>query len=74
MKPYIPPSFPKSASTKIWCNWCQEYGDHQSGTVRSRALEWHRMSDADMRLRMGELTAQEIRSIRAVLNHIVGQP
>jgi hypothetical protein len=32
------------------------------------------MSDADMRLRCGELTAQEIRSIRAVLNHIVGQP
>jgi hypothetical protein len=39
-----------------------------------RLLEWHGYSDADLHLRCGELTAQEIRSIRAVLNAIVGFP
>lgn len=35
-------------------------------------FEWYQLSDSGLRLRMGELTAQEIRSIRAVLNSIVG--
>ena len=35
-------------------------------------FEWWQLSDSGLRLRMGELTAQEIRSIRAVLNSIVG--
>ena len=32
---------------------------------------WHDMPDAEMRLRCGELTAQEIRTVRAVLNAIL---
>jgi len=39
-----------------------------------RLREWHGLSADALRLRCGELTAQEIRSIRAVLNAIVGSP
>lgn len=38
-----------------------------------RAIEWHGLTDADLRLRLGELNAQEIRTVRAVLNAIVGK-
>lgn len=38
----------------------------------SRLTEWHALSDAALRLRCGELTAQEIRTVRAVLSAIVG--
>lgn len=38
-----------------------------------RAVEWHGLTDADLRLRLGELTAQEIRTVRAVLNAIVAE-
>lgn len=37
-----------------------------------RAVEWHALTDAGLRLRLGEMTAQEIRTVRAVLNAIVG--
>lgn len=41
--------------------------------VHERAVEWHGLSDAGLRLRLGEMTAQEIRTVRAVLNAIVGE-
>lgn len=37
----------------------------------SKATEWSLLSDAEMRLRCGEMTAQEIRTVRAVLGAIV---
>jgi hypothetical protein len=36
--------------------------------VKNRVKEWKNKSDAQIRLQLGETTAQEIRSIRAVLN------
>lgn len=38
-----------------------------------RLRDWHQSSAEEMRLRCGELTASEVRSIRAVLNAIVGE-
>lgn len=35
--------------------------------VIARLNEWRNMTDAEMRLRCGEVTAQEIRTVRAVL-------
>lgn len=43
-----------------------------TGQMINSLFEWYWLSDSGLRLRMGELTAQEIRSIRAVLNSIVG--
>ena len=44
----------------------------------NRVEAWGEMSDSDLRLRCGELTAQEIRTVRAVLTAILanaaGQP
>lgn len=37
-----------------------------------RLREWLNLTDAGLRLRCGELTAQEIRTVRAVLNAIAG--
>ena len=37
----------------------------------NRVEEWGALSDAGLRLRCGELTAQEIRTVRAVLNAIL---
>ncbi len=37
-----------------------------------RLDEWHALTNADLRLRLGEMTAQEIRTVRAVLNAIKG--
>lgn len=37
-----------------------------------RAVEWHGLTDAGLCLRLGELTAQELRTVRAVLNAITG--
>lgn len=37
----------------------------------NRAEEWGALSDAGLRLRCGELTAQEIRTVRAVINAIL---
>lgn len=36
-----------------------------------RVIDWLELSDQGLRLRCGDLTAQEIRTIRAVLNAIV---
>ena len=39
-------------------------------SIRERINEWIALSDDAMRLRCGEMTAQEIRTVRAVLNAI----
>ena len=38
----------------------------------ARITEWRELSDAGLRLRCGEMTAQEIRTVRAVLNALSG--
>lgn len=45
----------------------------QPMATHRRAAEWHGLTDAGLRLRLGELTAQEIRTVRAVLNAIVAE-
>ena len=44
----------------------------------NRVEAWGELSDSDLRLRCGELTSKEIRTVRAVLNAILantqGQP
>jgi hypothetical protein len=40
--------------------------------IEDRLNEWLNLTDAGLRLRCGELTAQEIRTVRAVLNAIAG--
>lgn len=37
----------------------------------NRAEEWGGLTDAELRLRCGELTAQEIRTVRAVIGAIL---
>ena len=44
----------------------------QTKAMLDRLNEWHGLSDAALRLRCGELSAQEIRAIRAVLGAITG--
>jgi len=39
--------------------------------TQRRVIDWRSQSDEGLRLRCGELTAQEIRTIRAVLNAIL---
>jgi hypothetical protein len=40
-------------------------------SIEEKAREWASLSDSELRLRCGELTAQEIRTIRAVLAAIL---
>jgi hypothetical protein len=41
--------------------------------VEVRLEEWAGFSACDLRARLGELTAQEVRTIRAVFKHIAGE-
>lgn len=41
--------------------------------VYQRVADWSKQSDESMRLQCGEMTAQEIRTVRAVLNSILNQ-
>jgi hypothetical protein len=43
----------------------------ESGRLRELVATWRDMPADEMRLRAGEMTAQEIRNIRAVLNSIL---
>jgi hypothetical protein len=43
---------------------------HDAILVEKRLEHWRAMSDQELRLRCGEMTAQEIRTVRAVLNAI----
>ena len=48
-----------------------KYDDAQKeDPTLKRLKEWHALSDQGLRLRCGELTAQEVRTVRAVLNSI----
>ena len=60
---------------------CLAYGSHECGCdadwtprVEKLVAAWRDMSSAEMRLRCGELTSQEIRTIRAILNQILPLP
>lgn len=44
--------------------------ENDAADVLERLYEWGTMSASEMRLRGGEMTAQEIRTVRAVLNSI----
>lgn len=39
--------------------------------IGRRAAEWAQLTNAGLLLRLGEMTAQEIRTVRAVLNAII---
>ena len=43
----------------------------ESMQTQRRVIDWRSQSDEGLRLRCGELSAQEIRTIRAVLNAIL---
>lgn len=45
--------------------------DMKSMQTHRRVMDWHSQSDEGLRLRCGELTPQEIRTIRSVLNAIL---
>lgn len=49
---------------------CREALMTESMQTQRRIIDWCDQSDEGLRLRCGELTAQEIRTIRAVLNAI----
>lgn len=44
----------------------------EANAMIGRLTEWANLSDSALRLRCGELTAQEIRTVRAVLRAIIG--
>lgn len=50
---------------------CREALMAESMETHRKVIEWRDLSDDGLRLRCGELTAQEIRTIRAVLNAIL---
>lgn len=50
---------------------CREALMSESMQTQRRVIDWRSQSDEGLRLRCGELTAQEIRTIRAVLNAIL---
>lgn len=50
------------------------YQETQTENTLSRLKSWLNANDAELRLRLGELTAQEIRTLRAVLKAIAGLP
>lgn len=50
---------------------CREALMAQAMATQRRLIDWRSQSDDGLRLRCGELTTQEIRSIRAVLNAIL---
>ena len=59
-----------SALFGVACD-CREALMAESMQIQRRVIDWRDQSDEGLRLRCGELTAQEIRSIRAVLNAIL---
>ena len=64
------------ATTCRFCHMPMRRGAHRRPAsdqkrLRYRVTKWRDMPDDEMRLRAGEMTAQEIRSVRAVLNAIL---
>lgn len=50
---------------------CREKLFEKSMKTHRKAQEWSALSNAGLSLRMGELTAQEVRTLRALLNCIL---
>jgi len=50
---------------------CREALVAESMQTQRRVIDWRSQSDEGLRLRCGELTAQEIRTVRAVLSAIL---
>ena len=50
---------------------CREALMAESMQTQRRVIDWRSQSEEGLRLRCGELTAQEIRTVRAVLNAIL---
>jgi hypothetical protein len=50
---------------------CREALMSESMQTHRLVIDWRSQSDEGLRLRCGELTAQEIRNVRAVLNAIL---
>ena len=53
---------------------CREEMFRRARETHERAMVWSLKSDSQMRLDCGELTAHEIRAIRAVLKSIIQNP
>ena len=63
--------------TNITTYHCEEKPDGMvvcTPEAQRKAVEWSELTDQSLRLRCGELTAQEIRTIRAVLGAILSLP
>jgi hypothetical protein len=52
-------------------NQCRNENDCPTPKVEKLVKAWRDMPASEMRLRCGEMTAQEIRTVRAVLNQIM---
>lgn len=52
-------------------DWPAEPGKSDQ-EIAASARQWHFLTDSGLRLHAGEMTAKEIRSVRTVLNAIVG--
>jgi hypothetical protein len=50
---------------------CREASFAMARETHRNVMDWQDQSDAGLRLRCGELTDQEIRTVRAVLNAIL---
>lgn len=46
--------------------------EKEKHSMETKVWEWLSLSDEDLRLRMGELTSQEIRNCRALLRALIG--
>jgi len=53
---------------------CREAMFAEAMQIQRRVVDWQNQSDEGLRLRCGELTAQEIRTIRAVLKNLTPKP
>lgn len=50
----------------------KRHEEKERNTMETKAWEWLVLSDEGFRLRMGEMTAQEIRNCRALLRALIG--
>lgn len=65
------PSIVRRCVTHHFACDCREALMAESMNTQRRVIDWWNQSDEGLRLRCGELSAQEIRTIRAVLNAIL---
>jgi t-SNARE complex subunit (syntaxin) len=50
----------------------KRYEEKEKWSMESRVWEWLALSDEDLRLRIGEMTSQEIRNCKALLRALLG--